>query len=313
MEEQNNIVENKNKNNNKIVWIILLVIVMIGCLIGGYFLNDSEMFHKLKSNSDEEKIKEEKSEKNNIKNQNEQKEIGIEDEKNDDSNIKKTNNIDVTKLDISLEKFSNVVFTRNGKNVVKRDEIVGEQLIGNLVALSGKNIESITGKELKYLASKYFEVNNLEFANLTCPNEITPNHTTNVFMIYNEETDKYEYNPNHSGHGGSSDGIMTILIDGKESTDGGYYTYSYKLYYIYTGCIWDTCGWNGIYDVYLSYEDAVNKNNKVLAAADDENYCVNEKCDDDKIYEAIKDKTKTVKFYYKKNNDNYVFDHYEVK
>ena len=294
------------KKKKPVFLIILLIILGIGCIGTGYYLNESGIFNKLESEPIEEENKEEVKEETNVKNQseNENKDVVVSEN---------SKNIDVTKLDISLEKFSNVVFARNGKKVVKRDEIVGEQLIGNLIALSGKNIENITGKELKYLASKYFEVDNLEFANLTCSNEITPNHTTNVFMIYNEETDKYEYNPNHSGHGGSSDGIMTILKDGKESTDGGYYTYSYKLYYIYTGCIWDTCGWNGIYDVYLSYEDAANKNNKVLAAADDENYCINEKCDDDKIYEAIKEKAKTVKFYYKKNNDNYVFDHYEIK
>ena len=299
-----NIVQPKKKK--PVFLIILLIILGIGCIVTGYYLNKSGIFNKLESEPIEEEKKEEVKEETNVKNQseNENKDVVVSEN---------SKNIDVTKLDISLEKFSNVVFARNGKKVVKRDEIVGEQLIGNLIALSGKNIENITGKELKYLASKYFEVDNLEFANLTCSNEITPNHTTNVFMIYNEETDKYEYNPNHSGHGGSSDGIMTILKDGKESTDGGYYTYSYKLYYIYTGCIWDTCGWNGIYDVYLSYEDAANKNNKVLAAADDENYCINEKCDDDKIYEAIKEKVETVKFYYKKNNDNYVFDHYEIK
>ena len=51
MEEQNNIVETKKKSPIGI--IILVVILMIGCLIGGYFLNESGILKENKTDTKE--------------------------------------------------------------------------------------------------------------------------------------------------------------------------------------------------------------------------------------------------------------------
>ena len=187
-----------------------------------------------------------------------------------------------------------------------------EKLIHILVALSGKSITEVTGTELKELAVKYFDITNLEFVDQHCGIEKTETHD-DVMYLYNSTTDKYEYNENHPGHGGSSTGIGSHLVTGTKSTEGEYFVYSRPVFYIYNGCVGDICGPTGIYDVYLTYEDVVNKTNKLFNAFDNSDYCQNESCNDDKIYENIKDKVQTVYFYFKNSNGNYVFESYEIK
>ena len=127
--------------------------------------------------------------------------------------------------------------------------------------------------------------------------------------IFNSSIDKYEYNVNHPGHGGGSDGISVYLADGEVSTDGEHYVYSEKIFYYYHGCVWDTCGPTGIFDIYLSYTDAKNQTNRLMDA---QGYCSDYGCDEEKIYEEIKEKVKTVNFYYKMIDGRYVFDYYEI-
>lgn len=61
MEEQNNIVEPKKKS--PIGLIILMVILMIGCLVGGYFLNESGIFSKDTKDTEEKDKKDKEDEK----------------------------------------------------------------------------------------------------------------------------------------------------------------------------------------------------------------------------------------------------------
>ena len=85
----------------------------------------------------------------------------------------------------------------------------------------------------------------------------------------------------------------------------------------YYGCYGVTCDGTTIVDIYLTYEDAVNKTNKVMNAIENAEYCkkigsVSYDCDVDKIARSLEN-VKTINFYYKKVNNNYVFDHYEIK
>ena len=190
------------------------------------------------------------------------------------------------------------------------NDLDGDQLIKKLVLLSGKSFEKVTGNELKQIAKKYFALSSFEFVNVSCDSGYSDHDTT--MYIYNPQTDKYEYNKNHPGHGGKSDGIFYQLEDESTFVENDFVVYSAKIYFVYNGCISDTCGPTGIHEIYRSYEDASQRANMVLNAFDS-NFCVDYYCDDKKIYTDIKEKLKTVKFYYKNVDDNYLFEYYEIK
>lgn len=213
--------------------------------------------------------------------------------------------------DMTLEDLSTIVFTED-KDTKKVSDISDLELIHDIVSISTKYIDTITGKEIKRLGKKYFNVDNIKFVDITCNLPMSEDHDNRMY-IYNPKTDKYEYNQEHISHGGISNGITYYIVNKKETIEDDYYIYSGNIFYVYNGCSWDICGNTNIYDVYLSYSDALNKVNKQFNAYEKEELCKKSKCNNNKIYEEIKDNVKTVSFYYKKNNDNYVFDYYEVK
>ena len=219
-------------------------------------------------------------------------------------------NIEKENKELSLKELSNIVFAVNKDNK-KATEMSDLELVRAAVAISTKYIDTITGTEIKKIVKDYFNIDNVKFVDIPCNLPMSEEHDNRMY-IYNSKTDKYESNPEHLGHGGSSNGISYYIMNKKETTEGNYYVYSGNIFYVDNGCIWDTCGSTGMYDVYLSYSDASNKVNKQFNAYEKEELC-NNTCDNDKIYEEIKDNVKTIKFYYKKKTDNYVFDHYEIK
>lgn len=212
---------------------------------------------------------------------------------------------------LSLKELSNIVFTKE-KSTKKKSDMSDLELIHDAVSISPKYVDTITGKEIKEIVKKYFDIDKINLVDITCDFPMSDDHDNRMY-IYNSKTDKYVSNPNHIAHNGNSNGIVYYIMNGKETTEDDYYIYSGEIFYVYNKCGWDICRSNDIYDVYLSYSDAVNKINKQFNAYEKSGLCKKNKCDNNKIYEEIKDNIKTISFYYKKNNDNYVFDYYEVK
>ncbi len=212
---------------------------------------------------------------------------------------------------LSLKELSDIVFTKD-KSTKKKSDISDLELIRAAIKISVKNVDTITGKEIKEIVKKYFDIDKVNLVDITCNLPMSEEHDNRMY-IYNSKIDKYESNPDHIAHSGSGNGITYYIMNGKETTENDYYIYSGEIFYVYNKCGWDVCRSNNIYDVYLSYEDATNKINKQFNAYEKEGLCKKNKCDNNKIYEEIKDNVKTISFYYRKNDKNYVFDYYEVK
>ena len=224
---------------------------------------------------------------------------------------KKIINIENENKELSLKELSSLIFKVN-QDTKKVSDMTDLELIHAAIGISVRHVDTITGVEIKEIVKKYFNIDNVNLVDITCNLKMSDDHDNRMY-IYNPKTDKYENNPEHLGHGGKSNGIGYYIMNGKETIEGEFYIYSGEIFYYYNGCVWDTCGSTGIFDIYLSYEDANNKSNKQFSAYEKDDICVNSTCDTNKIYELIKDNIKTISFYYKKNNDIYVFDHYEVK
>ena len=254
--------------------IVILVILIVGC-IGIYYSNKNGFFD-FNSETNKEII--------DIENENKK---------------------------LSLRELSDIVFTKS-KDTKKVTDMDDLELIHAAIGISVNYVDTITGKEIKEIVKNYFNIDNINLVDITCDLEKSEVHDNRMY-IYNSKKDKYESNPEHISHVANSDGITYYIVNGKETTEDDYYIYSGQIFYVYNGCNWDTCGHTGIYDVYLSYEDALNKTSKHFNAYEKEGLCKKTGCSKSKVYEEIKDEIKTVSFYYKKNKDNYIFDHYEVK
>ncbi len=220
-------------------------------------------------------------------------------------------NIENKNKKIGLKELSDVVFTVN-KDTKKVTDMDDLELIHAAIAISVKHVDTITGTEIKNIVKKYFGIDKVNLVDITCNLPMSEDHDNRMY-IYNSKTDKYVSNPDHIAHGGGSNSISHYIMNKQETTEGNYYVLSGDIFYVDNGCMWDVCGSTGIYNVYLSYSDASNKTNMQFNAYEKDGLCVKNTCDNKKIYEEIKDNAKIVSFYYKKNKDNYVFDHYEVK
>ena len=235
-----------------------------------------------------------------------------------DSNAKNDEVISTEETDthVDLKTFSKLIFKKDisSRNV---SEIKGEELIRLLFSLNGNGLTTnVTGAKLKETAHDYLGIDDVEFADITC--SYYDKNDKNVLYSYNKDTDKYEENLKHGGHGLITDGINYYFIDGKETSDENYYIYSAGLIYYYNGCRSDICTIDTAMDIYLSYEDIVNKTNLVMNAINNSEFCkesehgVGYECNLEKISKAVNN-PKNVNFYYKKVNDKYVFVKYEIK
>ena len=218
-----------------------------------------------------------------------------------------------------LKENSMIIFEKD-KSHLNINKMDSKSLIYDLVYLSKKDsIDNITGKELKEAALKYFNISNLELTDIKCGHD-HKDGSSDVLYYYNSETDKYDYNVNHVSNSSSvGDRINHYISDGKLIKKGNDYLYSAKIYYKVDGCkIASPCESIKYLDIYPTYDDAVNKTNKIMNAAENADYCQKNEngsyiCDSDKISKGLKDKIKAITFYYKKVNDNFVFDKYEIK
>ena len=273
--------EEKKKNNKGFIIVIILLVLII-CGLVGYILYNKSMIDNKEKNVKEEK-----------------KDV-----------VKEVKDVDKYKENLSL--LSEKIFQYD-KESLKNSELEGQDLIYVLSNIGGKSITEITGSELKTIAKENFGVDNLELVGIKCGMN-HPAGESDIMLIYNSNTDKYEFNPEHPGHGGGSRGASFYLGDGKASTDGDFYKYTSNIYF-YKTCSGDTCGPIENMNIYLTYKDLDEGINKVMDATSNDKLCQQAEfgysCDFDAIYNAIKDKTKTISFYYKLVNDKLVFDRYE--
>ena len=178
MEGQNNIVEPKKKS--PIGLIILMVILMIGCLVGGYFLNESGVFDKFQKDTMDEKSK--KEEKKEEKKESVVTNYEVTDEKisNLISNLtRRVNACGLVELFVSDKKIeasdidnmqayyiASFDFDREKKEVITLDEF-------------NKVVKKYLGKDYK------FDPNTLNLAGEYCP-----------FYIYNNDTKEFTKSQN---------------------------------------------------------------------------------------------------------------------
>ena len=273
--------EKKKSNVGFIVLIVVLILVICGLV--GYILYDKT--------SDDIKS---------------QKGKTVETEKKEEK--------DASKYKDELALLSEKIFVEE-KDTLSVDELNGAEFITVLVSISGKSFTDVTGTELKQIAKDNFGVKELDLADIKCGMK-HPAGETNVMLIFNPESDKYEFNPNHPGHGGGAKGVSFYFGDGKATVDGDYYTYKANVYF-YKTCSGDTCGPIENMDIYATYNDFEQDTNRIMDATTNEKYCkqvdVGYECNNDDIYNAIKDKLHSVTFYYKLVNNKPVFVRYEFK
>lgn len=276
--------ENQSKKSKGNIIFVLLIIIILG-LIGYICYDKGLILNNNKTNEPTEKIE----------NKEPEEKINITEEE----------------LEI-MDKVSKSVFSKEEK--FTKDELQGQVLIETLSLISNKHLTEITGTELKELAKKYFNLDNIEFVGISCGME---HEGDNNYLIYNQSTDKYEFNENHPGHGGVS-GTSDGALNYKESeVKNGTYLYKMAIFYKFDGCDYDICGPTEKYEIYQTKNDLINKTNKLLDATK-EGYCSEYiqdgqtyyNCDDKTIYEQVKDKLKTVTFKYKKIDNRLIFDSY---
>lgn len=272
--------EEKKKSNVGLI-VLIVVLLLVICGLVGYILYDKT--------SDDIKS---------------QKGKTVETEKKEEK--------DASKYKDELALLSEKIFQYDKENL-KNSELSGQDLIYVLANIAGEGIMTTTGTEMKKIAKDNFGIDNLELVGIKCGMK-HPAGVSDVMLVYNSETDKYEYNPDHPGHGGGSNGASFYLGDGKVSIDGDFYKYTTNIYF-YKTCSGDTCGPIENMNIYLTYKDLDEGINKVMDATSNDKLCqqveVGYSCDYDAIYNAIKDKLHSVTFYYKLVNNKPVFVRYE--
>ena len=288
--EEKTMLEEKKKKSSGLIIIILILVLLCGGMGTFVFINKDKLF------TEKSESKETKKNKKETKQETKQEKVPED-------------------IHTNLKRISSIIFEYD-KSSLEVNSIDKEKFINDLVSIDKSgDITETTGTRLKELALKYFNISDLELVNITCGWDHN-NQGTNVMYIYNPSTDKYEYNLEHAGHGGSSTGISIYKGDDKVIEENDYYIYSTHIIYKDNGCTAGICGPLEKLDIYYTYDDTVNKVNKVIDAVTDNSLCKKEAvgyvCDENKIYEKIKSNTKIVKFYYKKINDNYVFEKYEI-
>ncbi len=230
-----------------------------------------------------------------------------------ETEVKKEEKVDSEYQD-DLAELSKKIFQSDKENL-SIDEFDEQELIYVLSNISGKSITEITGTELKKVAKENFGIDDLKLVDIRCG----MNHRareTNVMLIFNPESDKYEYNDKHPGHGGGSSGIGYIFNNGKATVEGDVHKYEADIYF-YKSCTGDTCGPTEHMDVYLTSKDLIEGINKVMDATGNEKCCkkleVGYDCNFEEIYNVIKDKVHSIVFYYKIVDNKPVFERYEFK
>jgi len=217
-------VEKKKKGNKGLkVIIVILILALLGCI--GYICYDKGII-KLPKKETKEEVK--KKDKNDNKlSQNELDDI----------------------MDFAKELSNNFAayYPMEEKDFSKIDN--QDLLYWTLKRIGFK--ESITEKEIEAEVGKYFGNIEVKHEDIECP-------TDDEEPLYLHEDGRYVPNPNHFGHGSSSNPSAALFYLSSEKKNNEI-TVNYKI--LYSNTCNDTCILNAYY---RKYEDAVKGFNPVL-------------------------------------------------
>lgn len=282
--------EAKKKNNIYaliIVGLIILVLVLFGVII----------YIKFYSNVDN----------------------GKDGDNKNTNTVKVETNISDDDLNL-MKKVSEAIFVDSSDkiSVSEMSNILKLDFVSNI---TGKFIKEISGTEINEIYKKYTG-NDVELVGLPCGME-HKNGDSNIYLIYNSNTDKYEYNPDHIGHGGAGNKVRSHLNYSSSERKDNSYKYVMSLYF-------DDSGFSGEVgvptitraNIFKTYNDAVNNKNSILNALNNNELCTSTynsnydmdivECNDTEIYKAVKNKIGTCTFEFELVDNNLVFKKYYV-
>lgn len=282
--------EDKKKNNIYaliIVGLIILVLVLFGVII----------YLKFYSNVDN----------------------GKDGDNKNTNTVKVETNISDDDLNL-MKKVSEAIFVDSSDkiSVSEMDDLLKLDFVSKV---TGKNLMDISGTEIKDTYKKYTG-NDVELVGLPCGME-HKNGDSNLYLIYNSNTDKYEYNPDHPGHGGAGNKVRSHLNYSSSERKDNNYKYVMSLYF-------DDSGFSGGVgaptitraNIFKTYNDALNNKNSILNALDNNELCTSNydstydmdivECNDTEIYKAVKNKIGTCTFEFELVDNNLVFKKYYV-
>ena len=302
MEDKKEVVDDKTKEikkieepkkKNSVGVIVLLAILMVGSLIGGYFINQAGLLNFSKE------VKIDKKEK-----KKETKEVVKE--------------ITYEEMD-TMEKISESVFIVE-KESLKTSDLTDEQKLSVTQKILGKKYNSgyteTTGTEMTNIFKKYFgKDQTLKFIGIKCGSD-HGSEEENQMLIFDEAQDKYIWNPKHPGHGGG--GYFYGYKMGFDSVkeENGVYKYNVKILFYGKGHSGDTGG-TSYGNGYKSYKDCIDGKNMIVQIDNNPTYTTYMDglpiVDIDTLYKDNRDKLDTYTFNFVKEGDNLVFKDYEKK
>ena len=281
------------KKKSPIGLIILIIILMCGCLVGGYFINEKGLI-KLGNEKEtkEEKKKETKKEENLI--------ITDEQQKN-------------------MQQVADAVFEVEKEKLETKDLTDGEK-VNIAVNLAGKKYKSgyleVTGTQmLEIFKNNFGKDQTINFVPIKC-NEDHGSEEQNQMLIFDKAQDKYVYNDKHPGHGGGGSFYGAKL--GFESIETTKDTVKYNVKVLFYGkaVSFDTGGMrygNG----YKTYKDSKEGKNQIVQIDDNSKYTVQQDgppyTDIDAVFSDYKDQLDTYTFTFVKEDDNLIFKSYSKK
>lgn len=237
--------------------------------------------------------------------------------------IKEVSDITVTKDDEDLMlKIARAMY--NDKNITKFNDLDDQTKLNIAITLSGESIEKVTGDKLISTIKKYYgEDAKLNLVDYKCTAHYDINGS-DILYKYNSKTDKYIYNEEHYGHGGSTDPSEPVHYLGEDSysVKGNTIYFKAGVFYMENYCYSDICYPATNMKIYKTYNAAKNKLNPIIDAVNNDGYCTKNNdfsdqvtkaydCDNDKIFLGLKNDLNTYTFEFTKYGDNLIFNMYK--
>lgn len=192
----------------------------------------------------------------------------------------------------------------------EKKEIIARNLVeGNLL--------ETTGAEMQEKFNKYFGTNiKIEFHDIPCF-MTHANEEEQILYKFNKETDKYEYNDKHPGHGGGGTATKNTMMQYYSLVvDGNTIDYYTKvLYYGPTVC--HDIGGCEYGKLYKTYKDYKNETNSILDISNSKYTTKDEndfpKTDLDAVLNDYMTEGTSIRFTFIKENDKLTFKEYNIE
>ena len=213
-----------------------------------------------------------------------------------------------------MEVASQLIFD-GAKDNFKMSDITEEQkeiIARNLVE---GNLLETTGSDMEKKFQKYYGTNQkVEFHDIPC--FMTHNNEEEQILYkFNKETDKYEYNDKHPGHGGGGTGTKNTLMEYYSIiVDGNTIYYDVNVLFYGPTICHDVggCEYGKLYKTYKDYKDGTNElldiSNIKYTTKDENDF---PKTDLDSILKDYKADGATYRFTFVKEDGKLTFKEYE--